>query len=164
MDRFRPRHFDQNPNAPDPITDTTITDTTTVVQTATNVETPVIAPLAPPPALAAQQPVVQQADIVVQQPIIQQSQDQTQDNVLQEHWLKAYWRPACAWMYILICFMDFVGFPILSMIQPIVSKSFGVIVPYTPWIPLTLNQSGMVHMAFGAILGVSAWTRGMNRQ
>ena len=29
----------------------------------------------------------------------------------EEHWVKAYWRPAMGWLYMLICFMDFIGFP-----------------------------------------------------
>lgn len=143
MDRFHPIHEEQDPNAPDPI------------DNSAPAIAPAIAPLAPAQLNQIQQP----QNVIVQAPGIPPD-----PNAPEEHWLKAFWRPACAWIYLVICFMDFVGFPILAMVQPIISKSFGVPMQYVPWVPLTLNQSGMVHMAFGAILGVSAWTRGMNKQ
>lgn len=31
---------------------------------------------------------------------------------------------------------------------------------YIQWDPLTLKESGFFHLAMGAIIGVSAWTRG----
>lgn len=31
------------------------------------------------------------------------------------------------------------------------------------WEPLTLAASGLFHLAFGAILGVTAWTRGQEK-
>jgi len=34
---------------------------------------------------------------------------------------------------------------------------------YVPWKTLTLEGGGMIHMAFGAILGISAWTRGTEK-
>ena len=75
-----------------------------------------------------------------------------------EGWLKSHWRPLMAYMYMLICFMDFVGFPLLSMFLP---KIIGG--TYIPWKTLTLENGGLIHMAFGAILGISAWTRGSEK-
>jgi hypothetical protein len=31
------------------------------------------------------------------------------------------------------------------------------------WQPLTLQGGGLIHIAFGAILGISAWTRGQEK-
>jgi hypothetical protein len=81
----------------------------------------------------------------------------------EEHWVKAYWRPAMGWLYMLICFMDFVGFPLISMFLPVVFKGFGVQYQYVAWQSLSLSNGGLIHLAFGAILGVSAWTRGQEK-
>ena len=80
-----------------------------------------------------------------------------------EHWVKSYWRPAMGWLYMLICFMDFVGFPMLTMFLPVIERGFGVSVGYTPWQSLTLSNGGLIHLAFGAILGVAAFTRGQEK-
>ena len=81
----------------------------------------------------------------------------------EEHWVKAYWRPAMGWLYMAICFMDFIGFPAVSMILPVIYKNLGAQLTYTPWASLTLSNGGLIHLAFGAILGVSAWTRGQEK-
>jgi len=80
-----------------------------------------------------------------------------------EHWVKAYWRPAMGWLYMAMCFMDFIVFPMLTMFLPVIEKGFGVNVGYTPWVSLTLSNGGMIHLAFGAILGVAAYTRGQEK-
>lgn len=68
------------------------------------------------------------------------------------------------WLYMLICFMDFVVFPLLTMFTPVIMKSFGVVdVAYAAWESLTLSNGGIMHLAFGAILGVTAWTRGQEK-
>ena len=81
----------------------------------------------------------------------------------EEHWVKAYWRPAMGWLYMAINLMDFIVFPIISMILPVVYKAFGVQLVYTPWQSLSLSNGGMIHIAFGAILGVAAYTRGQEK-
>lgn len=84
--------------------------------------------------------------------------------IQEENWVRAYWRPAMGWLYMLICFVDFVFFPLLAMIIPAVLKNFGVEdATYVPWTSLTLSNGGMIHLAFGAILGVTAWTRGLEK-
>lgn len=60
-----------------------------------------------------------------------------------------------AWSYGFICMMDFVGFPILTMLYFYFTKT-----AYVPWSPLTLQGGGLYHVAMGAIVGVTAWTRG----
>jgi len=80
-----------------------------------------------------------------------------------EHWVKAYWRPAMGWLYMAICFMDFIGFPMISMFLPVVFKGLGVQVNYVPWQSLTLSNGGLIHLAFGAILGVTSFMRGQEK-
>ena len=80
-----------------------------------------------------------------------------------EHWVKAYWRPAMGWLYMLICFMDFIGFPLISMFLPILFRKDGINAGYVAWQSLTLSNGGLIHLAFGAILGVAAFTRGSEK-
>jgi hypothetical protein len=87
----------------------------------------------------------------------------SQSSVVSEHWAKAFWRPAMGWLYMVICFMDFVGFPLLTIFLPIIFKPFGLTMPYTAWQSLTLSNGGLIHLAFGAILGVSAFSRGQEK-
>ena len=87
----------------------------------------------------------------------------SQPSVIEEHWAKSFWRPAMGWLYMIICFMDFVGFPLLTIFLPIIFKPFGLIMPYTAWTSLTLSNGGLIHLAFGAILGVSAFSRGQEK-
>jgi len=76
-----------------------------------------------------------------------------------EHWMSKYWRPAMGWLYMLICFMDFCVFPMLSMFLPVIERMFGISMGYVAWQSLTLSNGGLIHLAFGAILGVSAYGR-----
>ena len=88
------------------------------------------------------------------------------DNGIQqqdEHWIKAYWRPAMGWLYMLICFMDFVGFPLISMFMPIIFRKDGINAPYVPWQSLTLTNGGFMHISFAAVLGIAAWTRSIDK-
>ena len=72
-----------------------------------------------------------------------------------EHWLKAYWRPAMGWLYMLTCLCDFVLFPIgWTLIQAFAHGAVS-----TQWNPITLAQGGFYHLAMGTILGVSAFGR-----
>lgn len=80
--------------------------------------------------------------------------------IQEEPWIKSYWRPAMGWLYMLICLVDFVIFPALVMILPAILKNFGIQIDYQPWQSLTLTNGGLMHIAFGAILGITAWTRG----
>jgi Holin of 3TMs, for gene-transfer release len=81
----------------------------------------------------------------------------------EEHWVKAYWRPAMGWLYMAICFMDFVGFPFITMFLPVFFKGLGIQTTYTAWQSLTLSNGGLIHLAFGAILGVTSFMRGQEK-
>ena len=81
-----------------------------------------------------------------------------------EHWMKAYWRPAMGWLYMAICACDFIVFPIISMFMPVFLKGLGVQLQYVPWQSLTLSNGGLIHLAFGAILGVTAYGRTLEKK
>jgi hypothetical protein len=73
--------------------------------------------------------------------------------------MNSKWRPAMGWMYMIICTFDFIIFPILwSMLQAINQGSVTI-----PWQPITLQGAGLFHMAMGAIVGVTAWSRGQEK-
>ena len=76
-----------------------------------------------------------------------------------EDWMNSKWRPMMGWMYMVVCMMDFVVFPILwSLLQ---AMNHGRV--ETQWSPITLQGAGLFHMAMGAVLGVTAWSRGQEK-
>jgi hypothetical protein len=79
-------------------------------------------------------------------------------NIKDEHWFQSMWRPAMAWLYMLICAADFLIFPTGNMILSGIFK-----IPYTEWHPITLVDGGLIHLSFGAILGITAWSRGQDK-
>ena len=80
-----------------------------------------------------------------------------------EHWMKAMWRPAMGWLYMAMCAFDFILFPLITIILPIIQHNIGINMPYNEWKSLTLSNGGLIHLAFGAILGVAAYTRGQEK-
>ena len=71
-----------------------------------------------------------------------------------EDWMNSKWRPMMGWMYMLVCTMDMVIFPILwSLLQTFHHQ------PITQWNPLTLQGAGLFHIAMGAVLGIAAFGR-----
>jgi hypothetical protein len=95
---------------------------------------------------------------------LEQAEAKKKEDKEGEHWMKAYWRPAMGWLYMLINLFDFVIAPMLAMAMPLFLKSLGATtVTYTQWQSLTLQNGGLIHLAFGAILGVTAWTRGQEK-
>jgi hypothetical protein len=72
-----------------------------------------------------------------------------------EHWMNSKWRPMMGWMYMMVCTMDMVVFPILwSLLQ---SLNHGQVT--SQWQPLTLQGAGLFHIAMGAVLGIAAFGR-----
>ena len=77
----------------------------------------------------------------------------------EEDWMTKKWRPMMAIVYMMINLFDFIIGPIL----------FNLLQYHNPgqaigmWQPLTLQGGGLIHIAFGAILGISAWTRGQEK-
>jgi len=71
-----------------------------------------------------------------------------------EDWMNSKWRPMMGWMYMLVCTMDMVVFPILwSLLQATTQTAI------TQWNPLTLQGAGLFHIAMGAVLGIAAFGR-----
>ena len=71
-----------------------------------------------------------------------------------EDWMNSKWRPMMGWMYMVVCTMDMVVFPILwSLLQTLTHS------PITQWNPLTLQGAGLFHIAMGAVLGIAAFGR-----
>ena len=138
MAKFGKTDPNAEPTAPRPAMDEVV---------AINVST--AAPAAPVVTSAEAQLVAAKAQAAMDQKVLE-----TQLAKQDEHWMKAYWRPAMGWLYMLICFMDFVAFPAISMFIPIITK-----LPYVAWASLSLSNGGLIHMAFGAILGVAAYGR-----
>jgi len=71
-----------------------------------------------------------------------------------EDWMNSKWRTMMGWMYMLVCTMDMVVFPILwSLLQTFTHTQI------TQWNPLTLQGAGLFHIAMGAVLGIAAFGR-----
>jgi hypothetical protein len=75
-----------------------------------------------------------------------------------EDWMTKKWRPMMALMYMAVCIMDFVVFPIMfTAVQfwetAIANDAF------RQWVPITLQSGGLFHVAMGAVLGVTAYGR-----
>ena len=69
--------------------------------------------------------------------------------------MNSKWRPMMGWMYMFVCFFDFVLAPILwSLTQAIFHGGVNV-----QWQPLTLQGAGLFHISMGAVLGIAAYGR-----
>jgi len=76
-------------------------------------------------------------------------------DIKDEDWMQKRWRPAMGWMYMIVCMMDMVIFPVLwSILQ---SVNHGQVT--NQWQPLTLQGAGLFHLAMGAVLGIAAFGR-----
>ncbi len=106
---------------------------------------------------------------------------QPHDNL--EHGFKKFWRPIAAYIYLSICIFDFVAMPawIAYQNEQVNAEAFAEVRMFEDtqvklkalerldldgkeWTPLTLGGGGLFHLAFGAILGVSAFTRGQEKK
>lgn len=77
----------------------------------------------------------------------------------EDNWVNRKWRPVMGWVYMVVNIVDFVVFPILwSILQAVQGGQVT-----NQWDPLTLKGAGLFHIAMGAILGVSAWSRGQEK-
>ena len=99
-----------------------------------------------------------------------------------EHGFKKFWRPIAAYVYLIICIFDFMGAPLYIAYQneQVNSEAFAEIRALSDkdvklkaleqldlgsksWEPLTLQGGAFFHLSFGAILGISAFTRGKEK-
>ena len=77
-----------------------------------------------------------------------------------EDWMNTKWRPMMGWTYMITCIFDFIVAPILWSIVQAISNGGTVA---TQWSPLTLEGAGLYHVAMGAVLGITAWSRGQEK-
>jgi hypothetical protein len=88
-------------------------------------------------------------------PTQQEYAELTASDRKKEDWMNSKWRPMMGWMYMFVCFFDFVLAPILwSLIQAVFHGGVNV-----QWQPLTLQGAGLFHVAMGAVIGISAYGR-----
>jgi len=80
----------------------------------------------------------------------------------EEDWMSKKWRPMMAIMYMMVCIFDFIVFPIMfTVVQFWETQAAND--AFRQWNPLTLLGGGLFHVAMGAVLGVSAWSRGQEK-
>lgn len=82
----------------------------------------------------------------------------TESKAKHEDWMNSKWRPAMGWMYMAVCIFDFIIFPILWSIVQFWETS-AANDAFRQWAPMTLQGSGLFHMAMGAVLGITAFGR-----
>jgi len=72
-----------------------------------------------------------------------------------EHWMNQKWRPAMAWMYMVVCVFDFILFPIMWTFAQYTDETEKL----AQWIPITMQGAGFFHITMGVIIGISTWKR-----
>lgn len=78
--------------------------------------------------------------------------------------LRAFWRPILSFVYVLIILCDFVVFPMgWSVLQTYLILS-GAAVDFVQWIPMTLQQAGLFHVVLGSFLGITSFTRSLEKR
>lgn len=151
MAKFGKSDPNAEPAAPKPAMDEVV-----AINTSTTITT------GPAPAAAPAAPVTAQAQVIQAEAQAEMDKKILESQLAkqEEHWMKSYWRPAMGWLYMIICFVDFVAFPVISMFLPVMIKGL----QYVPWKSITLDNGGLIHLAFGAILGVTAYGRTMEKK
>lgn len=80
----------------------------------------------------------------------------------QEDFMTKKWRPMMAMMYMSVCICDFILFPIMwTVVQFWETQAAND--AFRQWAPMTLQGGGLFHMAMGAVLGITAWSRGQEK-
>ena len=89
-------------------------------------------------------------------------QQENKPSKKEEDWMTKKWRPMMAIMYMMVCLFDFIVFPIMfTVVQFWETQAAND--AFRQWNPLTLLGGGLFHVAMGAVLGVSAWSRGQEK-
>lgn len=95
-----------------------------------------------------------------------------------DNFLQRNWRPLAAITYLLICLMDFFIMPFWCQLENYRNPrhlavtealrftdsasqiaALESMTTMNVWKPITLEGAGLVHISFGAIIGVAAWGR-----
>lgn len=82
---------------------------------------------------------------------------ETSPEINKEPWFKTYWRPAMGWLYFAICLYDFIIAPTLYLYV------YRAATKFEQWDPLTLKGAGLFHLAMGAIVGITSYSRGKEK-
>jgi hypothetical protein len=88
--------------------------------------------------------------------------EQKEEDKKTEDWMTKKWRPMMAMMYMSVCAFDFIVAPILWAVVQFWETS-AANDAFRQWSPLTLQGAGLFHMAMGAVLGITAWSRGQEK-
>lgn len=78
---------------------------------------------------------------------------------MKSQWIHTKWRPFMGWMYAAICIFDFILFPVGWTLAQISVGTNAL----QPWVPMTIQGGGLFHLAMGAIVGITAWSRGKEK-
>lgn len=79
-----------------------------------------------------------------------------------EDFMTSKWRPMMAIMYMCVCICDFILFPVgFTVVQFWEAQAIND--AFRQWQPMTLQGGGLFHMAMGAVLGITAWSRGQEK-
>lgn len=90
------------------------------------------------------------------------AEDVKKEDKPQEDWMTKKWRPMMAVMYMSVCIFDFILFPIMfTLVQFWEVQAAND--AFRQWNPITLGGGGLFHVAMGAVLGVTAWSRGQEK-
>jgi len=84
------------------------------------------------------------------------------EKIEKEDWINKKWRPMMAVMYMIVCIFDFIIFPIMFTVVRF-WETQAANDAFRQWHPLTLIGAGLFHMAMGAVLGITAWSRGQEK-
>lgn len=76
-----------------------------------------------------------------------------------QDWMNTKWRPMMGWTYMITCIFDFIVGPLAWSVFQIIGTGKVEI----QWMPLTLQGAGLYHVAMGAVLGITAWSRGQEK-
>jgi len=88
--------------------------------------------------------------------------DSVKEEKPQEDFMTKKWRPMMAMMYMAVCICDFILFPIMwTIVQFWETQAAND--AFRQWAPMTLQGGGLFHMAMGAVLGITAWSRGQEK-
>ena len=77
----------------------------------------------------------------------------------EEDWMTSKWRPMMAMVYMAINIFDFIVMPVFYNLLQFWTQGQHI----SAYQALTLQGGGLIHIAFGAILGISAYTRGQEK-
>jgi hypothetical protein len=80
-------------------------------------------------------------------------------NTVEQDWLRTKWRPLMAYVYMSVVLFDFIFGPIFWSVAQVLGAGTVAV----QWTPLTLGSGGVFHAAMGAVIGITAHSRGQEK-